>query len=76
MVDDPNPWVALQASNSVLNHTEKAVISEEENTVTVKIEGMPTLGAPTQDEQTLPSPDEKAYLEATSVVEAVESSVV
>lgn len=54
MVDDPNPWVALQASNSVLSHTEKAVISEEENTVTVKIEGLPALGTPESEEQDSP----------------------
>lgn len=50
LIDDQNPWVAMQASNSVLSHTEKVVTGEDENTVTVKIEGAPVLGVPTTEE--------------------------
>ena len=50
LVEDPNPWVALQAANRMVNHTERAVVSPEENAVTVKIEGMPALGEPTAEE--------------------------
>lgn len=54
LVDADNPWVAIQASNSVLNHTERAVINEKENQITVKIEGLPALGTPESEEQDSP----------------------
>lgn len=66
LIDDSNPWVGMQAANSVLSHTERAVVPESENTVTIKIEGMPTLGEPT----------EEALMSGPELVEAIESSVV
>ena len=75
LVEDGNPWVAMQAANSLLNHTEKAVISNEENTVTVKIEGMPTLGVPEGEEPEALEEAQRLILSAGETVEA-ESSVV
>lgn len=46
LVDDNNPWLALQAAVNVISKTEKLVTGDEENAVTVKIEGLPELGAP------------------------------
>lgn len=66
LVDSDNPWVALQAANSMVNHTEGAVVSPEENAVTVKIEGLPTLGEPTQD--ALPAGEEPLLVTEAQVV--------
>jgi len=71
MVDDPNPWVSLQASNNVLNYAGKIVLPQEQNTVTVKIEGMPTLGAPDPDAL----PEAQDFVAESNIIEAVESSV-
>lgn len=76
LIDDVNPWVALQAANSMLNHTERAVISNEENAVTIKVEGMPTLGVPPSDETDALEEVNRLILDAGEVVEAVESSVI
>jgi len=75
MIDDNNPWVAMQASNIVLNHTERAVVGKEESAVTVKIEGLPTLGVPEGDERDAIEGANRALLDAGETVEA-ESSVV
>ena len=76
MIDNDNPWVALQAANTVLAHTERAVINETENTVTVKIEGLPTLGVPPSEEMDALEDANRLILDAGEVVEAVESSVI
>ena len=76
LVDDENPWVALQASTTLLSHTERAVITNEENTVTVKIEGLPTLGVPPSEEMDALEDANRLILDAGEVVEAVESSVI
>ena len=70
LVDDPNPWVAIQASNSMLNHTEKAVVGEEEKTITIKVEGMPALGTPEESPLALPDGVQEAIEEAKVIVEA------
>lgn len=46
LIDNDNPWLALQAAVNVVSKTEKIVTGDEENAVTVKIEGLPELGTP------------------------------
>lgn len=44
-IDDPNGWLANKAANDVLNQC-KDLTGNDENTVVVKVEGMPELGVP------------------------------
>jgi hypothetical protein len=45
-INDPNSWLANKAANDILTQSKRMIIGDEENTVTVKIEGMPELGEP------------------------------
>ena len=78
LVDNPNDWVAIQAANSVLNHTEKAVVSEKESQITVKIEGLPEIGVPALDESDAVGnlEGEVAAIEAAQQPVMVEAQVV
>lgn len=44
-IDDPNGWLANKAANDVLAQS-KQFTGSDENTVVVKVEGMPELGVP------------------------------
>ena len=75
-IENPNPWVRIQAANTVLTHTAGAVIDEQERTVSVKIEGMPAIGVPPAEEtDALPNAD-RLILNVGEVIEETESSVV
>ena len=39
-------WLAMQSAVNALNNSGKRIFRDEENTVTVRIEGMPDLGSP------------------------------
>ena len=50
VAQDKDLWLQNKAANDVLNHTKELHTSEEENTITVKFEGMPELGSPGDEE--------------------------
>ena len=45
-IDDPNAWLANKAANDILTQSKRMVTGDDENQITVKIEGMPELGEP------------------------------
>jgi hypothetical protein len=46
-IDHEKPWLANKAANDILQRVPKSLLADEdENTVVVKVEGMPTLGVP------------------------------
>lgn len=45
-IDDPSPWLANKAANDILNQSKKMITGNDENTINVKVEGMPELGEP------------------------------
>ena len=49
-IDCDQPWLANKAANDAVNFAKPLVLGENEKTVTVKIEGMPDLGTPDQQE--------------------------
>ena len=49
-MDDSDKWLAMQSAVNVLNNSGKRIFGAEENAVTVKIEGLPDLGSPDQEE--------------------------
>lgn len=44
-MDDKNPWIVNKACNDILNQS-KVFTGNDENTVLVKVEGMPEIGTP------------------------------
>ena len=48
-VDDPNPWMANKAANDVLVQAKTLISGVDDNTVLVKVEGMPVMGSPSED---------------------------
>lgn len=45
-IDNGNDWLANKAANDVLTRFGPFVLGEEDKQITVKVEGMPELGAP------------------------------
>lgn len=45
-IDDANPWIAQGAAREVLQRYGPAIMGEDDQTVAVKIEGMPEIGTP------------------------------
>ena len=43
-------WLAMQSAVNVLNNSGKRIFGVEENAVTVRIEGLPDIGSPEQDD--------------------------
>jgi len=43
---DSDKWLSMQSAVNALNNSGKRIFRDEENTVTVRIEGMPDLGSP------------------------------
>ena len=43
------PWLAMNSAVNAINQAGKRLFHDEDNAVTVKIEGMPDLGSPDQD---------------------------
>jgi len=43
------PWLQNKAANDILNYGKHQIFGNEENEVTVRIEGMPELGTPDSD---------------------------
>ena len=48
-MDNKNPWVAQGAARELANRYGPTIMGEEQNTITVKVEGMPDLGEPEED---------------------------
>jgi hypothetical protein len=46
--DKSQPWLQNKAANDLMNHR-KTALQKDENQITVKVEGMPTLGTPDMD---------------------------
>ena len=44
-----NPWVAQGAARELANRYGPTIMGEEQNTVTVKVEGMPEMGTPDEE---------------------------
>ncbi len=49
-IDDPNPWIAQGAAREVLTRFGPAIMGEDDKSITVKVEGMPVLGVPGEQE--------------------------
>jgi len=49
-IDDPNPWMANKAANDVLTQSKQMITGLDDNTVLIKFEGMPELGAPGEED--------------------------
>ena len=48
---DDNPWLAMNSAVNAINNAGKRLFHDEDSAVTVKIEGMPDIGTPDQDEE-------------------------
>ena len=49
-LNNANGWLANKAANDLLNRFAPVVMGTEDQSVTIRIEGMPELGTPTQDD--------------------------
>ena len=49
-MDDPDKWLAMQSAVNVMNTAGKRIFGNEENMITVKVEGLPDIGTPETDE--------------------------
>ena len=45
-MDNDNPWLANKAANDVITQSKPLISGDEDNTLVVKVEGMPELGEP------------------------------
>lgn len=45
-IDSNQPWLANKAANDVITQAKHLVTGEDDNTVVLKVEGMPELGTP------------------------------
>lgn len=50
MKSTDQPWLQNKAANDVMNHRKQIIYGADEKQITVKVEGMPELGTPDQDE--------------------------
>jgi hypothetical protein len=50
MRQDNDKWLAMNSAVNAINNAGKRLFHDEDSAVTVKIEGMPDLGTPDQDE--------------------------
>lgn len=50
MNNEKDGWLAMQSAVNVMNNSGKRIYADEDSAVTVRIEGMPDLGTPDQDE--------------------------
>ena len=48
-MDNKNPWVAQGAARELANRYGPTIMGEEQNTVTVRVEGMPEMGTPDEE---------------------------
>ncbi len=55
-IDDPNGWLANKAANDAIGLLKGPIAGVEDNTVTVRIEGMPELGEPDAGMEALEKP--------------------
>lgn len=57
-IDDENGWLAQNAAREVLNRTTPIIFGKEADTITVKIEGMPEIGTPDNEEESVEDTEE------------------
>ena len=50
MRNEKDQWLAMQSAVNILNNSSKRIFGNEENNVTVNIQGMPDIGSPDQGE--------------------------
>lgn len=50
-LDEQNGWLANKAANDILTRFGPMIMGEEDKSVTVRIEGMPTMGVPDAQEE-------------------------
>jgi len=50
MMQDDNPWLAMNSAVNAINNAGKRLFHDEDSVVSVKIEGMPDLGTPDENE--------------------------
>ena len=48
-IDSDVDWLANKAANDIINFSQKKIFGNDENTVTVNIQGMPDIGSPDDD---------------------------
>lgn len=49
-MQDDNPWLAMNSAVNAINNAGKRLFHDEDSVVSVKIEGMPDIGTPEEDE--------------------------
>lgn len=52
-IDDSNGWLAQNAAREVLNRTTPIIFGKEDNSVVVRFEGMPDIGTPEPEEDSV-----------------------
>ena len=57
LMESNQPWLQLQAANSLLNYSRNRIYAEEQNTVHVTVENMPEIGSPDDDREQEPEDD-------------------
>lgn len=45
-MDNENPWLANKAANDVITQSKPLITGDEDNSVVIKVEGMPDIGTP------------------------------
>ena len=48
-MDDSDKWLAMQSAVNVMNAAGKKIFGNEENMITVKVEGLPDIGSPDEN---------------------------
>jgi hypothetical protein len=48
-IDSDKDWLANKAANDIITQSKLVISGADDNTVLVKVEGMPTLGSPEQE---------------------------
>lgn len=49
MKDQKDKWLAMQSAINIMNNSGRKIYGNDENTVTVQIQGMPDIGSPDDD---------------------------
>lgn len=57
-IDDENGWLAQNAAREVLNRTTPIIFGKEADSITVRIEGMPEIGTPDSEEESVEDTEE------------------
>ena len=58
LMDSNQPWLQLQAANSLLSYSRNRIYGDEQNAVHVTVEGMPEIGSPDDGREREPEPED------------------